>query len=75
MLAGTTATTRGAPVVTKRKRLRSNEVALIGIVLLAGGIAVLASGPRLPDRFPLAGALWAGALAMFAAARHPTRQR
>ena len=52
-----------------RKRLGSNEIALIGIVLLAFGIAVLAGAPRLGARVVLAGALWAGALVTFVAAR------
>jgi hypothetical protein len=56
-------------VVTTRKRLRSNEIALIGIVLLALGIAVLAGAPRLEARVALSGALWAGALVTFVAAR------
>jgi hypothetical protein len=33
-------------VVTTRKRLSSNEIALIGIVLLAFGLAALATVPR-----------------------------
>jgi hypothetical protein len=57
------------PVVTTRKRLRSNEIALIGIVLLALGIAVLAGAPRLGARVALSSALWAGALGTFVAAR------
>ena len=32
--------------MTTRKRLRSYDIALIGIVLLACGIAVLAGAPR-----------------------------
>ena len=56
-------------MVTTRKRLRSNEIALIGIVLLALGIAVLAGAPRLGARVALSSALWAGALGTFVAAR------
>ena len=48
---------------------RRNDVALIGIVLLACGIAVLASGTALFERAALAGMLWTAALAAFAAAR------
>jgi hypothetical protein len=62
-------------MVRRRKHLRSNDVALIGIVLLAVGIAVLAAGTQLADRLLLAGALWAGAGVVFAAARHPNRRR
>jgi hypothetical protein len=46
-----------------------NDVALIGIVLLACGIAVLASGTGLPERLLMAAGLWGGALVAFAAAR------
>ena len=46
-----------------------NDVALIGIVLLAGGIAVLVSGVGLGARLLLAGGLWSAALLVFAAAR------
>lgn len=56
-------------MVTTRKRLRSNEIALIGIVLLAFGIAVLAGEPRVGGRWALAGALWVGSLVTFVAAR------
>lgn len=56
-------------MVTTRKRLRSNEIALFGIVLLALGIAVLAGEPRVGGRALLAAALWVGALATFVAAR------
>ena len=56
-------------VVTTRKRLRSNEIALIGIVLLALGIAVLAGEPRVGGRLALAGALWVASLVTFVAAR------
>ena len=48
---------------------RRNDVALMGIVLLACGIAVLATGVDLFGRLMLAGGLWAAALATFAAAR------
>ena len=55
----------GLTVTTTRR----NDVALIGIVLLACGIAVLASGTTLLERAAFAGALWAAAAAAFAAAR------
>lgn len=48
---------------------RRNDLALVGIVLLAGGIAVLATGAGLVGRLVLGAGLWAGALAAFAAAR------
>jgi hypothetical protein len=48
---------------------RRNDVALIGIVLLAGGIAVLATGVGLGARLLLAAGLWSAALAAFVAAR------
>jgi hypothetical protein len=51
--------------VTTTKR---NDVALIGIVLLAGGIAALAAGAGLVERLALAAALWGAAAAAFAAA-------
>ncbi len=37
---------------------KRNDVALIGIVLLACGAAVLATGAGLPGRLVLAGGLW-----------------
>jgi hypothetical protein len=46
-----------------------NDVALIGIVLLACGIAALATGAGLAERLVLAGGLWTAALATFVAAR------
>jgi hypothetical protein len=49
------------PVVTTRKRM---DVALIGVVLLAAGIALLSAG-----RLLFAGGLWTAALAAFAVAR------
>ena len=61
-------------MVTTRKRLRSYDIALIGIVLVACGIAALASASRLGDGLLLAGAPWALALATFAAARRPGRR-
>lgn len=48
---------------------RRNDVALIGIVLLACGIAVLATGTVLVERAAFAGALWTAALGVFVAAR------
>jgi hypothetical protein len=48
---------------------KRNDVALIGIVLLACGIAVLATGAGLVERLLLAGGLWTAAVAAFAAAR------
>jgi len=48
---------------------RRNDLALIGIALLACGIGVLAIGAHLADRLLFAGALWSAAFATFAAAR------
>src|SRR5205814_1022223 len=48
---------------------KRNDVALIGIVLLACGIGVLATGGDLTERVAAAGSLWIAALAAFAAAR------
>jgi hypothetical protein len=48
---------------------KRNDVALIGIVLLAGGIGVLASGVGLGVRLLLAAGLWSAAVVVFAAAR------
>ncbi len=58
-----------------RKRLRSNDLALIGIVLLAAGIAVFAAGADLAERLGVAAGLWTSALGVFGAARQPNRQR
>jgi hypothetical protein len=46
-----------------------NDVALIGIVLLACGLAALATGVGLAERLVLAGGLWGAAALLFAAAR------
>jgi hypothetical protein len=48
---------------------RRNDLALIGIVLLACGIAMLATGAGLAERLILAGGLWSAAVAAFATAR------
>ncbi|HUA46549.1 MAG TPA: hypothetical protein VMA77_15060 [Solirubrobacteraceae bacterium] len=48
---------------------RRNDLAVIGIALLACGIAMLASGAGLAERVLLAGALWSAAAAAFVAAR------
>jgi hypothetical protein len=48
---------------------KRNDVALIGIVLLACGIAALAIGASLAERLLVAGGLWSAAAAVFAAAR------
>jgi hypothetical protein len=50
---------------------KRNDVALIGIVLVACGIAVLATGVALGARLVVAGTLWSAALVVFAAARRP----
>ena len=56
------------PIVSTTRR---NDVALAGIVLLACGIAMLATGAGLAERLAVAGALWSAAVAAFAAARRP----
>ena len=48
---------------------KRNDVALIGIVLLAGGIGVLATGVGLGARLLMAVFLWSAAVVVFAAAR------
>jgi hypothetical protein len=48
---------------------RRNDMALIGIVLLACGIGVLAMGAGVAERLVLAGGLFSAAAAVFAAAR------
>jgi hypothetical protein len=60
--------------MTTHKRLSSYEIALIGIVLVAFGIAALASASALGDGLLLAGAPWALAVATFVAARRPSRR-
>ena len=48
---------------------RRNDVALVGIVLIACGIAMLATGMGLVERLLSTGALWSAAFAAFATAR------
>jgi hypothetical protein len=48
---------------------KRNDVALIGVVLLASGIAALAAGVGLSERLVLAAGLWGAAALAFAAAR------
>ena len=48
---------------------RRNDVALIGIVLLACGIAALSMGSGIAERLLLSVGLWLGAGAAFARAR------
>jgi hypothetical protein len=48
---------------------RRNDVALVGIVLLACGIAMLATGAGLAERLVSAGTLWTAAFAAFLTAR------
>jgi hypothetical protein len=48
---------------------KRNDVALIGIVLLACGIAALATGIGVAERVVLVAGLWGAAAAAFAAAR------
>jgi len=61
-------------VVSTRKRLRSYDIALIGIVLIACGVAAFASASGLGDGLLLALVPWALALATFAAARRSRRR-
>lgn len=60
--------------VSTHKRLSSYDIALIGIVLVACGIAALASASQLDDGLLFAGAPWALAVATFIAARRPSRR-
>lgn len=53
------------------RHLRRDEIALIGVVLLACGIAALAVGGELPYRLLSALAAWLGALACFFVAHRP----
>jgi hypothetical protein len=55
-------------------RMRSYDIALVGIVLLACGIAALASVPGIALGLPLAAALWGSALGTFVVARRPSRR-
>lgn len=55
-------------------RMRSYDIALIGIVLLASGIAALASVPGIAIGLPLAAALFSTAVGTFAVARRPGRR-
>jgi hypothetical protein len=48
---------------------RRNDLALMGIALLACGIAILATGAGLAERLALAAGLWGAATAAFVAAR------
>ena len=48
---------------------KRNDLALIGIVLLACGIAALATGVGLAERLMLAAGLWGSAALAFAVAR------
>jgi hypothetical protein len=60
------------PMLSNMSATKRNDVALIGIVLLASGIAVLAvQGAALAERLVMAGGLWTAALATFVAARRP----
>jgi hypothetical protein len=53
-------------IVSTTKR---NDVALIGIVLLAGGIAALVTAVGVAERLMLVAGLWGAAAVAFAAAR------
>ena len=48
---------------------KRNDIALIGIVLLACGITALATGVGVAERVVLAAGLWGAAAVAFAAAR------
>jgi membrane protein implicated in regulation of membrane protease activity len=56
-LAGTVSTTK------------RNDIALIGIVLLACGIAALVAGASLTERLALTAGMWSAAVVAFATAR------
>jgi hypothetical protein len=57
------------PMLSNVSTTTRNDVALMGIVLLACGIAVLATGVGLAECLLLAGGLWGAAVAAFATAR------
>jgi hypothetical protein len=61
--------------MTTSKRMSSNDMALIGVVLLALGIAVLATGAGLLETATVTAGLWTSAALTFASARHPGRRR
>ena len=54
------------PEVSTTKR---NDIALLGIVLLACGIAALLAGVELTERLALTAGMWSAAAVAFAAAR------
>jgi hypothetical protein len=56
------------------KRLHSYDIALIGIVLVAFGIAALASASQLGDGLLFAVTPWTLAVATFVVARRPSRR-
>lgn len=60
---------RLSPRLAGARRVRSNDIALVGIVLLAGGIAVLAGSPVVLGRVLITGGLWLAAAAFFGLAR------
>jgi hypothetical protein len=57
------------------RRLRSDQLALIGVVLLALGIGLVAGAAPVVGRLPLAGAAWVAALLFFLRAHGPWRSR
>jgi hypothetical protein len=57
------------PNMRTTKRMSSNDMALIGVVLLALGIAVLAAGASLAETLVGTAGLWSCALAVFGVAR------
>jgi hypothetical protein len=50
--------------------MTSDQFALVGVALLAGGIGILAGGMGIPDRVLSTGIAWAGSVMFFAIARH-----
>ncbi len=48
---------------------KRNDMALLGIALLACGLGLLATGAGLAERLVLAAGLWGGAVVAFLAAR------
>ena len=53
--------------------LTSDQLALVGVALLASGIGILAGGMAIPDRLLSTGIAWAGSVMFFAIAHHPRR--
>ena len=53
------------------QHMTSDQFALVGVALLAGGIGILAGGMAIPDRVLSTGIAWVGSVMFFAIAHHP----